>query len=86
MIIHVTAPWCGTCKVQKPTVAALLSSPDFKGVQKFDVDFDTEKSVLSNFRIQRQSTIVVFKDGKEVDRQTGQTRQSTLEVFMRKAL
>jgi thiol-disulfide isomerase/thioredoxin len=86
VMIHVTAPWCGACKVQKPIVAALLTSPDFKDVKKFDVDFDTQKDVLVRYRIQRQSTMVVFNGGKEVDRQTGQTRQAGIEALLRKAL
>lgn len=86
VMIHVIAPWCGTCKVQKPIIAALLTSPDLQGMQKFDVDFDTEKSVLARFRIQRQSTIVVFKGRKEVERQTGQTQKAALEALMRRAL
>jgi thioredoxin 1 len=43
ILIHVTAPWCEVCQIQKPIVANLLGTPDFKAIKKFDVDFDTQK-------------------------------------------
>ncbi|RUY19974.1 thioredoxin [Mesorhizobium sp. M7A.F.Ca.US.001.04.1.1] len=46
VMIHVTAPWCETCQAQKPVVASLLASPNFKNMKKFDVDFDTQKEIL----------------------------------------
>lgn len=86
VMIHVTAPWCAVCQAQKPIVAALLASPDFKNMRKFDVDFDTQKEVMARYRVQMQSTIIVFKRGKEIDRQTGQTNPAVIEALLREAL
>ncbi|WP_027161186.1 thioredoxin family protein [Mesorhizobium sp. WSM1293] len=86
IMIHVTAPWCEVCQAQKPIVASLLASPDFKNMKKFDVDFDTQKEILARYRVQMQSTMIVYKSGKEVDRQTGQTDPAVIEALLRKAL
>jgi len=86
VMIHVTAPWCETCQAQKPIVASLLASPDFKNMKKFDVDFDTQKEILARYRVQMQSTMIVYKGGKEVDRQTGQTDPAVIEALLREAL
>ncbi len=86
VMIHVTAPWCETCQAQKPIVASLLASPDFKNMKKFDVDFDTQKEILARYRVQMQSTMIVYKRGKEVDRQTGQTDPAVIEALLREAL
>ena len=85
-MIHITAPWCETCQAQKPIVAALLASPDFKNIKKFDVDFDTQKEILARYRVQMQSTMIVYKGGKEVDRQTGQTDPAVIEALLRESL
>jgi thiol-disulfide isomerase/thioredoxin len=85
-MIHVTAPWCGTCQAQNPIVAALLASSDFKNVRAFEVDFDTQKDVLARYRVQSQSTMIILRDGKEVDRQVGQTDPGVIETLLRKAL
>ena len=42
---HVTAPWCGTCKRQKPIVAELLQTPELRAMKKIDVDFDSQRDV-----------------------------------------
>lgn len=86
VLIHVTAPWCGTCMVQKPIVAELMAKPEFNGLTKIDVDFDSQRDVLSNFRVQTQATMLVFKDSKEVDRQVGETDPEAIAAIMSKAL
>jgi thiol-disulfide isomerase/thioredoxin len=86
VLVHVTAPWCPECKLQKPVVAKLLSTPDFRGMKEFKVDFDTQKNALKQLRVQRQSTLIVYKGGKEVDRMTGNTNPAVIEALMRKAL
>jgi thioredoxin 1 len=86
VMIHVTAPWCETCQAQKPIVSSLLASPAFKNMKKFDVDFDTQKEILARYRVQMQSTMIVYKGGKEVDRQTGQTDPAVIEALLREAL
>lgn len=86
VMIHITAPWCEVCQAQKPIVASLLASPDFKSMKKFDVDFDTQKEILARYRVQMQSTMIVYKGGKEVDRQTGQTDPAVIEALLREAL
>jgi thiol-disulfide isomerase/thioredoxin len=86
VMIHVTAPWCGTCQIQKPIVAELLKSPDFKNFKKFEIDFDEQQDVLAKFRVQSQSTIIVYNGGKEIDRTVGETDRAVIEALMRKAL
>ncbi|WP_260854791.1 thioredoxin family protein [Mesorhizobium amorphae] len=84
VLIHVTAPWCGTCKRQKPIVADLLAKPEFKGLRKIDVDFDSQGDVLRKFQVQTQATMLVFKNGKEVDRAVGQTRPEVIAALFKK--
>jgi thioredoxin-like negative regulator of GroEL len=74
------------CQLQKPIVAELLSRPDFKDMKKFEVDFDSQKEILARYRVQMQSTMIVFKAGQEVDRQTGQSDAAVIEALLRKAL
>lgn len=86
ILVHVTAPWCGECKVQKPIVARLADQPEFANLTIFDVDFDTQKDALRRLRVQKQSTLVVFKNKTEVGRAVGITRPQAIESLMKKAL
>ena len=86
ILVHVTAPWCKECKVQKPIVAELGQRPEFRDLTIFDVDFDTQKDALRQLRVQKQSTLVIYKGKAEVDRAVGITRREAIEALMREAL
>jgi thioredoxin 1 len=54
ILVDMTAPWCPTCKQQRPIVEEIKERPD---LIVCDVDFDTAKDVLKRFRVQYQSTL-----------------------------
>jgi thioredoxin 1 len=71
ILVEVTAPWCPTCKAQKPTLQSVETErPD---LVVFDIDFDTKKELLQRFGVRAQSTLIVFKGGTEINRSTGVT-------------
>jgi thioredoxin 1 len=80
------ADWCPTCRAQAPVLKELTQSQDLKGITLFVANFDTEKALKRSLGITKQSTIVVFKDGKESARSTGDTRPDTLSELLRRAI
>ena len=86
ILIDVTAPWCPICKAQKPILADLAALPKFKNLEILEVDFDSQKDALRAFNIQKQSTLVIFKGGKEVDRSTGDTNAASIGALLDKAI
>jgi len=86
VVVHVHAPWCTNCKAQDPILNAEIKSPVYKEVTFLQVDFDTQKSVLKTLNVSIQSTILVFKQGKEVGRVTGNTKEKDIEELTKKAL
>jgi thiol-disulfide isomerase/thioredoxin len=86
VIIHVHAPWCTNCKAQDPILNTEMNAPVYKNVTFLEVDFDTQKDALKAFNVSTQSTILVFKQGKEVGRATGKTNQADIEELTKKAL
>lgn len=86
ILVHITAPWCGECKQQKPIVARLAGTPEFANLVIIDVDFDTQKDALRRLRAQKQATLIAFKDRAEVGRAVGITRAQAIEAVMKKAL
>ena len=80
------ANWCPICRTQAPVLKELTQSPEFMGVTLFVANFDTEKVLERSLGITKQSTIVVFRDGKESARSTGDTQQAALADLLRHAV
>ena len=86
VVVDVSAPWCPTCKVQKPIVDGLAKQSAYKDVTILSVDFDSEKKVLKQFKVSMQSTLIAFKGGKETARSVGDTTPAGLESIFKKAV
>lgn len=84
VLIDVTAPWCPTCRQQKPIIQAI--EKESPSLVVYEVDFDTAKDVLKRFRVQFQSTLIVFKGAREVGRSTGDTDPAGLRALVAKGL
>tara|TARA_Y100000389_G_scaffold143299_1_gene141518 strand:+ start:825 stop:1205 length:381 start_codon:yes stop_codon:yes gene_type:complete len=86
IVIHVHADWCSTCKSQDAILNPIIKSSEFNGVTFFQVNFDDQKEVLKKFNVANQSTIIVIKNGKEVGRLIGDTKQSSINALVKKSL
>ncbi|MGS0742962.1 thioredoxin family protein [Glaciimonas sp. GG7] len=85
VVLDVSATWCPTCKAQKPIIESLSKQPAYKDVAILTVDFDTEKTVLKQFKVSMQSTLIAFKGGKETGRSVGDTTPAGIESMFKKA-
>jgi thioredoxin 1 len=80
------ADWCPTCRAQAPVLKTLTQTPELKALTLFVANFDTEKTLKKSLGVTQQSTIVVFKAGKEIARSTGDTQQESLAALLRHAV
>lgn len=86
IVVHIHADWCPTCKSQDAILSPFIQSPEFKGVTFLQVNYDDQKDVLKKFNVLKQSTIIVFKNGKEVGRVVGDTKAASVDSLIRKSL
>jgi thiol-disulfide isomerase/thioredoxin len=86
VVVHITAPWCGECRAQKPIVAELIQRTEFQDLIVFEADFDSQKDALRQFKAQKQSTLIAFRGKEERGRAVGITRPDKIEALMKKAL
>ncbi|MGT2500787.1 thioredoxin family protein [Bradyrhizobium guangxiense] len=83
ILIEVTAPWCPTCRQQKPVVHQIeQEKPD---LVVLDVDFDSAKAVLKQLKVQHQSTLIVYRGGAELARSTGETDPAAIRSMIGRA-
>jgi len=92
-VLHATQPvlvdfwadWCGPCKVLAPTISELAA--EYSGrVKVGKVDVDRHGALVDQFNVEGFPTVLIFKDGKVVDRTLGVVEKQVLQEKLNKFL
>jgi len=84
VLVDFYADWCGPCKMMAPFVDQLAQEK--QGVALIaKLDTDRAQRTAGGFNIRGIPTVIVFKGGKEVARQTGAVPKAGLEQLLSKA-
>lgn len=79
VLIDFWAAWCGPCRMVAPTIEQLAKELSGK-VRVGKLDVDANQMTASRFHVQSIPSLLVFKDGKEVDRMVGvQSKEAILQ-------
>ena len=70
VLIDFHADWCGPCKILSPIIQEVAKELNEK-VRVITIDVDKNPAVSSKFQIRGVPTMILFKDGKSVWRQSG---------------
>jgi len=82
VLVDFWATWCGPCRRQGPIVEELAK--EFAGkVIVGKVDVDKNKAVAQRYIIRSIPTIIIFKDGKVVERLVGLRSKAELEKTLK---
>jgi thioredoxin 1 len=84
-LIDFWADWCGPCRALAPTIEELHNEyTERVFIGKLDVDKNPQTA--ERFQVFSIPTMVVIKDGKEVDRVVGCVPKKNIEVVLKKHL
>lgn len=67
-VVDFYATWCGPCKMFAPIFEEVSNDYDFNFIK---IDVDNYQDIAREYGVMSIPTIILFKDGKEVKRNTG---------------
>ncbi|MGM5480414.1 MAG: thioredoxin [Nanobdellota archaeon] len=85
VIVDIWAEWCGPCKMMGPVFEEL--SGEYDGKVKFTkLNTEEQPQLVGQFSVQGIPTLLVLKDGEEVDRIVGFAPKEMLKQKIDQAL
>lgn len=80
-IVDFWAPWCGPCKMFGPIFESVSSIKNEVKFCKLNVDEDSE-NISKEYGVMSIPTVILFKDGKEINRNIGFMDEDSLKEFI----
>ncbi|NLB84928.1 MAG: thioredoxin [Acholeplasmataceae bacterium] len=80
ILVDYFATWCGPCKMLMPVLEDLAEEMTDVPFYKVDIDLFRNKAIEA--QVQSVPTLVLYKDGVEVDRSLGYRPKAKLEAWV----
>ena len=85
LLVDFWAPWCGPCKAMAPQFERAAGRLE-PGVRFAKVNTDDEQELAGRFGIRGIPTMILFRHGQEIARQSGLMDAAGIENWVAQAL
>lgn len=81
VLVDFYATWCGPCRMLSPIIEDVAKH--FEGKAKIaKLDIDSEQKTAAEFQVTSVPTLILFKDGKEINRLIGLRDMEAIKEFI----
>lgn len=85
VVVDFWAEWCAPCRALAPTLEEVANQ--FKDKVKFvKINIDENPETPTQFGVRSIPTLILFKEGRQVDQSLGNTPKAQVVSFVEKAL
>ena len=88
VVVDLYAEWCAPCKVLSPIIDALAAEFTDEGasvvVGKMDIEKEGNREIVVELGVTSIPTIVIYKNGELVERNTGMIQKLKLKELIKK--
>lgn len=85
VIVDFYADWCGPCRMLSPVIESVAEEMGDKASFK-KLDIDSNQKVAGKYQVTSVPTLILYKDGKEVNRIVGLRDANAIKQFISTAL
>ncbi|MHB8566637.1 MAG: thioredoxin [Nitrososphaerales archaeon] len=83
VVVDFWAPWCGPCRMVTPVIEKLSEKYNGK-IKVVKVNVDDNQQLAMKFNIMSIPTIMLFKEGKELDQTVGAAPSELYEQMLQR--